>query len=66
MPAKYPHVFAKTFGEFEFLIDGKPMHFPRSKAKELLAFLIDKQGAGVKRKVAFAVLYEDASYDRKM
>ena len=66
LPAKVPHVFAKTFGEFEFLIDGKPMHFSRSKAKELLAFLIDKQGAGVKRKVAFAVLYEDAAYDRKM
>lgn len=63
---KYPHIFAKTFGEFEFLIDGKPMRFARSKAKELLAFLIDKQGSGVKRNVAFAALYEDALYDRKM
>ena len=63
---KYPHIFAKTFGEFDFLIDGKPMYFSRSKAKELLAFLIDKQGAGVKRSVAFAALYEDALYDRKM
>ena len=64
--AKYPHIFAKTFGEFEFLIDGKPMRFSRSKSKELLAFLIDKQGAGVKRAVAFAALYEDELYDRKM
>ncbi len=63
---KYPHIFAKTFGEFEFMIDGKPMHFTRSKSKELLAFLIDKQGAGVKRANAFAALYEDALYDRKM
>ena len=63
---KYPHIFAKTFGEFEFLIDGKPIRFPRSKAKELLAFLIDKHGSGVKRSVAFAALYEDALYDRKM
>ena len=62
----YPHIFAKTFGEFDFLIDGKPMRFARSKAKELLAFLIDKQGAGVKRAVAFAALYEDVLYDRKM
>ena len=61
----YPHIFAKTFGEFELLIDGKPMHFARSKAKELLAYLIDKQGAGVKRKAAFAALYEDAPYERK-
>ena len=64
--SKYPHIFAKTFGEFEFLIDGKPMRFSRSKSKELLAFLIDKQGAGVKRAVAFAALYEDELYDRKM
>ncbi|MBR1762443.1 MAG: response regulator [Eubacterium sp.] len=62
----YPHIFAKTFGEFDLLIDGKPLRFARSKSKELLAFLIDKQGAGVKRAVAFAALYEDELYDRKM
>lgn len=62
----HPHIFAKTFGEFDLLIDGKPLRFARSKSKELLAFLIDKQGAGVKRAVAFAALYEDALYDRKM
>ncbi len=63
---KYPHVFAKTFGIFDFLIDGQPVKFARSKAKELLAYLIDKQGSGVKRAVAFAALYEDEMYDRKM
>ncbi len=63
---KYPHIFAKTFGVFDFLIDGNPVRFARSKSKELLAFLIDKQGAGVKRAVAFAALYEDELYDRKM
>jgi len=65
-PAKYPHIFAKTFGVFDFFVDGKPVRFSRSKAKELLAFLIDKQGAGVKRAVAFSALYEDELYDRKM
>ena len=63
---KYPHIFAKTFGVFDFFIDGHPVRFTRSKAKELLAFLIDKQGAGVKRAAAFAALYEDKQYDRKM
>ena len=63
---KYPHIYAKTFGVFDFLIDGKPVRFARSKSKELLAFLIDKQGAGVKRAIAFAALYEDELYDRKM
>lgn len=63
---KYPHIFARTFGEFDFLIDGKSVRFQRSKSKELLAFLIDRHGAGVKRAVAFAALYEDALYDRSM
>ena len=63
---KYPHVFAKTFGVFDFLIDGKSVHFERSKSKELLAFLIDKQGSGAKRAEAFSALYENKIYDRKM
>ena len=63
---KYPRFYAKTFGVFDFLIDGKSVHFARSKSKELLAFLVDKHGAGVKRVEAFAALYEDKLYDRKM
>lgn len=63
---KYPHIFAKTFGVFDFFIDGQPVKFARSKSKELLAYLIDKQGSGVKRAVAFSALYEDELYDRKM
>ena len=63
---KYPHFFAKTFGVFDFFIDGQSAQFARSKTKELLAFLNDKQGSGVKRAVAFAALYEDKQYDRKM
>ncbi len=63
---EFPHIFAKTFGIFDFLVDGKSVRFARSKSKELLAYLIDRQGAGVKRAVAFATLYEDALYDRKM
>ena len=63
---KYPQVFAKTFGGFDLLIDGKPMHFARLKSKELLAYLIDKQGVSVNRKAVFAALYEDVIYDRKM
>lgn len=65
-PKKYPHVFARTFGEFDFLVDSNPVRFSRSKSKELLAFLIDRRGAGVKRATAFAALYEDSPYDRKM
>lgn len=65
-PSKYPHILARTFGDFDLLIDGTPVSFERLKSKELLAFLVDKSGAGVTRAVAFAALYEDALYDRKM
>lgn len=65
-PSAMPHIFARTFGTFDFLVDGKPLHFSRLKAKELLAFLIDKRGAGVSRAEVFAAMYEDSLYDRKM
>ena len=58
--------YVKTFGEFEIFVDGKPVHFARSKSKELLAFLIDANGANVSRATAFSALYEDIPYDRKM
>ena len=33
------------FGNFEVFYRGKPLHFSRSKSKELFAYLIDRQGA---------------------
>ena len=38
---------AKCFGNFEIYINGEKPTFKRSKTKELLAFLIDRNGAGV-------------------
>ena len=35
----------RCFGSFEVFIDGVPITFKRSKSKELLAYLIDNQGA---------------------
>ncbi|MBR1759029.1 MAG: response regulator [Lachnospiraceae bacterium] len=61
---KRVHVEARTFGEFDLFVDGKPVMFTRAKAKELLAYLIDRQGASVSRKQVFAVLWEDLVYDR--
>lgn len=60
------HIAARTFGEFDLLIDGAPLTFSRTKAKELLAFLIDRNGAMITRAFAFAALYEDEPYDRPM
>ena len=38
------HILVRTFGEFELYVDRKAVSFPRSKAKELLAYLVDRQG----------------------
>lgn len=57
---------AVTFGEFDLLVDGRPVSFPRSKSKELLAYLIDRQGGGITRATAAAVLWEDLPYDRSL
>jgi len=37
----------KCFGNFEVYVKGEKLTFKRSKTKELLAFLIDRNGAGV-------------------
>lgn len=34
----------RCFGQFEVYYDNKPLKFERNKTKELLAYLIDKQG----------------------
>ena len=37
----------KCFGNFEVYVQGEKLTFKRSKTKELFAFLIDRNGAGV-------------------
>ena len=37
----------KCFGNFEVYINGEKLTFKRSKTKELLAYLVDRNGAGV-------------------
>ena len=59
-------IYARTFGEFDLYANGQVVAFPRSKAKELLAYLIDRQGGSITRATAFAVLWEEGVYDRSM
>lgn len=66
LPGPGSRISARTFGEFDLFVDGKPLSFPRSKSKELLAYLIDRQGGGITRSAAAAVLWEDKPYDRSM
>lgn len=49
----------QCFGNFEVFCDGKPVHFARTKTKELFAFLIDRKGAQVNGNTICANLYED-------
>lgn len=60
------HVTARTFGNFDLFVNGELVTFRQAKCKELLAYLIDRQGGSVTRAEAFAVLYEDRMYDRPM
>ncbi len=55
----------KCFGNFEVYIQGKPLPFKRSKTKELLAFLVDRNGAGMTAKQICAVLFPDDIDDEK-
>ena len=55
----------KCFGNFEALYDGKSLPFKRKKAKELLAVLVDRQGAGVTAKQICAILFPDDTDDTK-
>ncbi len=54
----------RTFGNFDVLVDREPILFSRSKSKELLAYLVDRGGAGVTAKDLAAVLWEQGPYDR--
>ena len=56
----------RCFGNFDvFTLDNMPVHFERSKAKEVLAYLIYKHGASCTIREIAAVLFEDEPYDRK-
>ena len=49
----------KCFGNFEVYANGEKLTFKRSKTKELFAFLVDRNGAGVTASEIEAVLWEN-------
>lgn len=51
-------IYVQTFGGFDVFVDGKPLAFGRSKAKELLAYLIDRKGSTVSNAEVCAALWE--------
>ena len=58
-------VVVRTFGNFDVYANDKLVHFPNKKAKELLAYLVDRQGASVTNEQAITILWEDAVNDSR-
>ncbi|MGN0457958.1 MAG: response regulator [Eubacterium sp.] len=58
-------ICVKTFGHFEVFVDGRPLPFEREKAKELLAYLVDRHGSSVTTEQISEILWESVPYDRK-
>jgi len=59
-------VYVRTFGNFEVFVNGKPVAFSRLKSKELLAYLVDRQGASATTVEIAAILWEDKAYDKSI
>ena len=55
----------KCFGNFEVTHRGEFLPFKRKKAKELLAVLVDRNGAGMTAKQICAILFPDDTDDAK-
>ena len=55
----------KCFGDFEVYVRDEKLVFKRLKTKELLAFLVDRKGAGMTAKQICAVLFPDDTDDTK-
>ena len=60
------HVVVRTFGGFDVLADGRTVEFRPAKCREILGYLVDRQGATVTKAELFAALWEDRAYDRGM
>ena len=52
---------AKCFGNFDISCNGEKLTFKRTKSKEMLAYLIDRNGADVSSKEISAVLWENGT-----
>ena len=55
----------KCFGNFEVLHNGEVLSLKRKKAKELLAVLVDRNGAGMTVKQICAILFPEDTDDTK-
>lgn len=56
----------QTFGNFGVFLNETVLTFEREKAKELLAYLVDRHGSTVTTEQIAVVLWEDEPYNRKL
>lgn len=64
VPVRTAIARVQTFGDFEVTVDDEPVLFRRSKARELLALLVDRRGRGVSSREACELLWEGEPYSR--
>lgn len=57
-------IYVNTFGNFDLIVQGEKVSFGREKAKEMLAYLVDKQGKSASRREIASVLFENTDYSR--
>ena len=62
-PLRPIELIVRTFGGFNVYYRGKRLLFKRSKAKELLAILIDNRGMGLKTQEACSMLFNGRKYN---
>ena len=57
----------QCFGNFDvFTPEGAHVRFERSKAKEVFAYLVHKQGSSCTTREIFAAIFEDEPYEKKL
>lgn len=60
---KQPRVQITCFGNFDVLIDGRPVKFKFEKTKELLAYLVHRRGSRCSNNEIMAKLWEDEGHE---
>ena len=56
-------VYVQTFGNFDLLVQGRSVTFERSRSREILAYLVMKNGTSVTRAELAALFWPDEIYD---
>ncbi len=67
IPKKNAKLRVQCFGNFDiFTPDGAHVRFERSKAREVFAYLVHKQGSSFTTREIFSAIFEDESYEKKL